>query len=202
MSTSGVVLSVDAGQKGGPLNSFSVIQAWSPCGGKHLLLEQWREQARYPDFRDAFRRMLRRHHPSAVLIEDTNQGSSLLAEIRPRPGMSVHPITPSGDKVERARAQQAVIRSGGVQLPADAVWRESFVAEWRLFPCAGYDDQVDATVQYLEWISRNPAPAKREQGGIAARVDRRGQPLYGLGNLTDSVGHGVAVSLHSRRRWW
>ena len=201
-SDSGVVLSVDAGQKGGPTHSFSVIQAWLPVNGKHLLLHQWREQARYPDFRKAFRKMLKRYRPSAVLIEDTNQGSSLLTEIRPRPGMRVQPIVPIGDKVERARGRQAIIRSGGVQLPADAMWRESFVAEWKLFPCAGYDDQVDATVQYLEWISHNSAPAKREQGGIAGRVDPRGQPLYGLGNLTDSVGHGVAVSLNSRRRWW
>jgi predicted phage terminase large subunit-like protein len=202
MSTSGVVLSVDAGQKAGPANSFSVIQAWLPCGGKHLLLGQWREQARYPDLRDAFHKMLRRHRPSAVLIEDTSQGSSLLTEIRPVTGMRIYPIIPIGDKVERARRHQKIIRSRGVQLPAEAMWRESFVAEWTLFPCAGYDDQVDATVQYLEWISHNPAPAKREQGGIAGRVDPRGQPLYGLGNLTDSVGHGVAVSLNSRRRWW
>ena len=137
-----------------------------------------------------------------MLIEDTNQGSSLLAEIGPRPGMTVHPIIPIGDKVERARGNRAIIRRGGVLLPAYAMWRESFVAEWKLFPCAGYDDQVDATVQYLEWISHNPAPAKREQGGIAGRVDPRGQPLYGLGALNDMQGHGVAVSLNSRRRWW
>ena len=44
MSDAGVVLSVDPGQKGGPTNSFSVIQAWLPVGGNHLLLEQWRDK--------------------------------------------------------------------------------------------------------------------------------------------------------------
>ncbi len=104
MSDAGVVLSVDPGQKGGPTNSFSVIQAWLPVGGNHLLLEQWREQARYPDLRDAVRRMIKRHHASAVLIEDTNQGPSLLSEIRPRPGMGVYPIMPDR-RQDRASSQ-------------------------------------------------------------------------------------------------
>ncbi len=50
-----VVLSIDPGQKGGATNSFSVIQAWAPHGGVHLLLDQWREQARYNEFRSAVR---------------------------------------------------------------------------------------------------------------------------------------------------
>ena len=94
MSDAGVVLSVDPGQKGGPTNSFSVIQAWLPVRGNHLLLEQWREQAHYPVLREAVRRMIKRHNASAVLIEDTNQGPPLLSEIRPRPGMRVCPIMP------------------------------------------------------------------------------------------------------------
>jgi predicted phage terminase large subunit-like protein len=202
MSDSGVVLSVDPGQKGGPTNSFSVIQAWLCVGGNHLLLQQWREQAHYPDLRDALRRMIRRHNASAVLIEDTSQGSALLSEIRLRPGMQICPIIPIGDKVERVRKHQAIIRSCRIQLPSDALWRESFVAEWRLFPCADYDDQVDATVQYLEWISHNAALPKRERAGFAGMTNSRGQQIYGAGNLADRQVQGVAVSQASRRPWY
>jgi predicted phage terminase large subunit-like protein len=202
MSDSAVVLSVDPGQKGGPLHSFSVVQAWLPVRGNHLLLEQWREQARYPDLRDAVRRMIKRHHPSAVLIEDTNQGSPLLSEIRPRPGMGVYPIIPIGDKVERVRKHQALIRYGGIQLPSDAVWRESFVAEWRLFPCAGYDDQVDATAQYLEWISNNPAPPKRKRSGVISMTDSRGQQIRCTGCVPDRRSRGGVLTLGSGRRWY
>ena len=202
MSDSGVVLSVDPGQKGGPTNSFSVIQAWLPVRGNHLLLEQWREQAHYPDLRDALRRMIRRHNASAVLIEDTSQGSALLSEIRFRPGMQICPIIPIGDKIERARKHLTIIRSGGIQLPLDAVWRESFIAEWSLFPCAGYDDQVDATAQYLEWISHNAALPKRERAGFAGMTNSRGQQIYGAGILADRQVQGVAVSQASRRPWY
>jgi predicted phage terminase large subunit-like protein len=202
MSDSGVVLSVDPGQKGGSTNSFSVIQAWLCVGGNHLLLQQWREQAHYPDLRDALRRMIRRHNASAVLIEDTSQGSALLSEIRLRPGMQICPIIPIGDKVERVRKHQAIIRSCRIQLPSDALWRESFVAEWRLFPCAGYDDQVDATVQYLEWISHNAALPKRERSGFIGMTNSRGQQIYGAGILADRQVQGVAVSQASRRPWY
>ena len=202
MSDAGVVLSVDPGQKGGPTNSFSVVQAWLPVGGKHLLLEQWREQAHYPVLREVVRRMIKRHNASAVLIEDTNQGPSLVSEIRPRPGMRVCPIIPIGDKIERAREHQALIRSGGIQLPSDAVWRETFVTEWTLFPCAGYDDQVDATVQYLEWISNNPAPPKRERAAVAGMTNSRGQQIRWTGCTPDAQGRGGVVTLGSGRRWY
>jgi predicted phage terminase large subunit-like protein len=202
MSDSGVVLSVDPGQKGGPTNSFSVVQAWLAVRGNHQLLEQWREQARYPDFRDAVRRMIKRHRPSAVLIEDSNQGPPLLCEIRPRPGMSLHPITPSGDKIERVRKHQAIIRSGGIQLPSDAVWRESFVTEWTLFPCTGFDDQVDATVQYLEWISRNSAPCKRERPAVGVMSNSRGQQIQSTQSIPDAQGRGGVLMLGSGRRWY
>ena len=202
MSDSGVVLSVDPGQKGGPLHSFSVIQAWLPVRGNHLLLEQWREQAHYPVLREAVRRMIKRHNASAVLIEDTNQGPSLVSEIRPRPGMRVCPIIPIGDKIERARKHLTIIRSGGIQLPSDALWRESFIAEWALFPCAGFDDQVDATVQYLEWASHNAALPKRERSGFIGMTNSRGQQIYGAGILADRQVQGVAVSQASRRPWY
>jgi predicted phage terminase large subunit-like protein len=202
MSDSGVVLSVDPGQKGGPLHSFSVVQAWVPVGGNHLLLEQWREQAPYPVLREVVRRLIKRHNVSAVLIEDTNQGSALVSEIRPRPGMRVCPIIPIGDKIERVHKHQAIIRTGGIKLPLDAVWRESFVAEWTLFPCAGYDDQVDATAQYLEWISNNPAPPKRERSGVIGMCNSRGQQIQRTGCIPDAQGRGGVLALNSGRRWY
>src|ERR1700730_12534081 len=202
MSDSAVVLSVDPGQKGGPLHSFSVVQAWLPVRGNHLLLEQWREQARYPDLRDAVRRMIKRHRPSAVLIEDTNQGPSLVSEIRPRPGMRVCPIIPIGDKIERGRKQQAIIRTGCIKLPLDAGGPESFIAEWSLFPCAGFDYQVDATAQYLEWISNNPAPPKRERSGVIGMSNSRGEQIQRTGCIPDAQGRGGVLALNSGRRWY
>ncbi len=39
-----ILITVDPGHRGGPGHSFTVMQAWSPCGNEFLLLDQWREQ--------------------------------------------------------------------------------------------------------------------------------------------------------------
>jgi hypothetical protein len=90
------------------------------------------------------------------LIEDTGQGPALLSEIRAQTGMTVHAIIPVDEKIERIGRHLPTIRAGRIQLPEDATWREEFISEMSLFPYAGFDDQVDATAQYLEWIAAHP----------------------------------------------
>ena len=177
MGQSPVILSIEPGQKGGPTNSFSVIQAWAPKDGAHLLLDQWREQASYPEFRSEVRRFIRVHRPSAVLIEDTGQGPSLSAEISPQNGMELVLITPLGDKVERLRRHRRAIRRGLVQLPQSAAWRAEFISEATEFPYGPYDDQMDALSQYLDWIAEHPNPPMRPPMAICQGVDSQGRPL-------------------------
>src|SRR5262249_56235036 len=101
---------------GGPKNSFTVIQAWCPKDGVHLLLDQWREQATYGESRSAVRRFIRKYRPSVVLIEATGQGPALFSDIKPQNGMELVKITPSGDKVERLRNHPRTLPPGLVQL--------------------------------------------------------------------------------------
>jgi predicted phage terminase large subunit-like protein len=173
-----VVLSIDPGQKGGPAHSYSVIQVWAPKGGAHLLLDQWREQASYPEFRSQARLFIRKYRPSAVLIEDTGQGPSLRAEIKPQNGMELVPITPSGDKVERLREHRRVIHRGLVQLSEGASWYREFISEATQFPYGPFDDQMDALSQYLSWIAEHPNPPKRLPMATAQGVDSRGRVMH------------------------
>jgi predicted phage terminase large subunit-like protein len=176
-SDSGFVLSIDPGQKAGPNHSYSVVQAWLPEGPTHRLLDQWREQASYPDLRSAVRKLMRRYRPSAVLIEATGQGPALISEIKPQPGMTVHAIDPVDEKTERIRRHLPKIRAGCIQLPGDAPWREDFIAEVTVFPYASFDDQVDAAAQYLDWIAINPHPQKRPEQALIVAVNSRGMVL-------------------------
>jgi predicted phage terminase large subunit-like protein len=172
-----VVVSIDPGQKAGADNSFSVIQAWAIHGGRYLLLEQWRAQARYPDFRFEARRIVRRYRPSAVLIEGTGQGPALSAEITPRRGMEVLLITPVEDKVSRLRKHRRLLRSGVLQLPQEAPWASEFLAEATLFPYSAFDDQVDCMSQFLGWIETHPNLQKRPPRALIAGVNSQGMPL-------------------------
>jgi predicted phage terminase large subunit-like protein len=183
-----VVLSIDPGQKGGPTNSFSVIQVWAPKDGAHLLLDQWREQTTYPEFRSQARLFIRKYRPSVVLIENTGQGPALILEIRPQNGMELVPITPAGDKVERLRKHRRPIRQRLVQLAQDAPWYDEFISEATQFPYGPFDDQMDALSQYLNWIAEHPNPPKRPPIATAQGVDSRGRVM-------DSSGHGQGTEI-------
>ena len=196
-----VVLSIDPGQKGGPNNSFSVIQVWAPKDGAHLLLDQWREQATYSEFRSQAWLFIRKYRPSVVLIEATSQGPSLSSDIRPQSGMEVVMITPAGDKVERLRKHRRTIRGGLVQLAQGAVWYQDFIDEAVQFPYGPFDDQMDALSQYLAYIAEHPNVNKRPRMAIIAGVDSCGRPIPPSTTATTQA-KGVVVQLGSRWRRW
>ena len=172
-----VVLSIDPGQKGGPSNSYHVVQAWMSWGGRHFLVDQWRDRGPYRDFRDEVRGFIRRWRPSAILIEATGNGLALVSDIRPQVGMQVVQVTPVDDKVTRLRRHLKTIRAGAVCVPEFAPWLEIFVAELTAFPYGEFDDQVDALSQYLDWIAKNPYLAKRPPRAVAAAISGHGMPL-------------------------
>jgi predicted phage terminase large subunit-like protein len=177
MPHSPVVLSIEPGQKGGRTNSYSVIQVWAPKNGVHLLLDQWREQTSYRELRSQARLFMRKYRPSAVLIEDTGQGPSLMSDIKFQNGMELVPITPVGDKIERLRRHRRAIRDGLVQLPHDAAWRADFISEATQFPHGPFDDQVDALSQYLDWITEHPNLKERPSMAIIQGHDGHGRPM-------------------------
>ncbi len=169
-----VVLSIDPGQNGGPKNSFSVVQAWAPHAGRYLLLDSWREQARYSDLRDQVRRFQRRYRPSVILIEATGQGPALISDIRTERGMEIVPITPHEDKISRLFRHRNAIRSGIVALPEGAPWVAGLTDEVVQFPYGQFDDQVDAMTQFLDWIAEHPHLAKRPPRVIGVAINSRG----------------------------
>jgi predicted phage terminase large subunit-like protein len=194
-----VVLSIDPGQKGGPTNSCSVIQVWAPKDGAHLLLDQWREQATYTEFRSQAQRFIRKYRPSAVLIENTGQGPALISDIRPQNGMELVPITPAGDKVERLRKHRRTIRRGLVLLAQGARWHDEFMAEATQFPYGPFDDQMDALSQYLNWIAEHPNPHKRPPMATAQGVDSQGCLIRLSANGSVIQAEGIAVQSGGRK---
>ena len=93
-----IVLSIDAAQKGGAYNSYNVIQAWTSDGQNHFLLAEWRQQCGYADLLAAYKLFLRKHRPSTILIEDTANGSALIAEAKRKSLVDVIAITPDGGR--------------------------------------------------------------------------------------------------------
>lgn len=193
------VISIDPGQKGGPTNSFSVIQTYAIDGERYLLIDQWRKQARYKKFRGAVRHRIAKYRPSAVVIEATGQGPALKSEISDQRGMDVVMVTPAKSKIERLREHRHLIRAGRVQIPEDAAWREDFLGEAVLFPYGAHDDQMDALSQFLDWITAHPNPQCRPPTACIQGVHSNGLPFRITQSPTMQI-PGRAVLLSNSRR--
>jgi predicted phage terminase large subunit-like protein len=170
-----VILSIDPGQRGGPRNSFNVIQAWMPIAGHHLLIEQWREQCAFDGLRGAYRHFKRRHRAVVALIEATADGPALAAFAKGKQSIRVVDVIPDNrSKQARLLRHISLIRSRRIHIPKSALWRDDYINEFVEFPSSKFDDQVDATTQYLDWISSNPIPEPAPPLGIAVAVGSNG----------------------------
>jgi predicted phage terminase large subunit-like protein len=146
-----VVLSVDPGVTKGRRSAFSVIQVWRVTADRYHLLDLFREQCEYSKLRDALRRFRKRYRPAAILIERAANGNALISDLSRKHGHLVMPIDPDGrSKSARLRVHAETIMAKRIYLPAEASWRDDFVAEFVEFPHGQFADQVDATTQFLD----------------------------------------------------
>lgn len=187
-----VILSVDPGQRSGSQNSFSVIQAWAYAGNDHYLLQQWREQCTYDALRKAYWAFVRAFRPVCALIEATAMGTALISDARR--GASVVEVTPdSRSKAARLAEHVPIIRRKRIWLPEGAPWATNFIQELVSFPHAPFDDQVDATTQYLDWATTHPVPALPPVRGLCAGVTSNGLRLAAGGGSVMASRPGVVV---------
>ena len=61
---------------------------------------------------------------------------------------------PAMDKELRVDAQTVHFENGSVLLPREASWLRDYIIELTGFPNTKYDDQVDSTVQFLDYVNR------------------------------------------------
>jgi predicted phage terminase large subunit-like protein len=155
-----VTLSIDPGHGGS--GSQAVIQAWKRKGKQHFLLDEFCEQCDVEGLRQAFWRFVRKYNPGLVLIENTADGAALRALVHRKARFELGHINPRESKIDRLNRHLRKIRGKQIFLPADAIWRGSFVSEIVGFP-SEFDDRVDAMTQYLDFadtgeVLRQPPP--------------------------------------------
>ena len=173
-----VVLSIDTAQRSGPANSYSTIQAWHRIGSDHYLIGVWREQCNFEGLRSKYWFFVRRFRPAVALIEATAMGPQLIADAQRRQRVKVVEIVPDGrSKVDRLLAHLTTFKRKHIHLPDVAEWREPYIEELVQFPNGACDDQVDATTQYLDWVSTNPVLLTPEPRVLGRAVNSLGQPI-------------------------
>lgn len=95
----------------------------------------------------------RKYNPDLFIVErgaiEKAIGPILRAEMVSRNQyIRLHPMTPTKDKLTRARSIQARLRSGGIKFDKTAHWYGELEDEMVRFPKARHDDQVDA----VSWL--------------------------------------------------
>lgn len=168
------VMSVDAGMKPGPRNSFSTIQVWRPVGSNHYLVDQWRAQCEFDELRREFLGYFRRYRPSAILVERAANGHALISMMKGKHRELIHEITPEGSKTSRLRRHIETILARQILLPKGAAWRDGLVAECVAFPHGKFTDGVDAMTQYLDFMLTQPDLKGLPPRCVGAVVNSRG----------------------------
>jgi hypothetical protein len=87
----------------------------------------------------------------------------------------------------RLHAQTATIENGFVHLPQAAPWLAEYLQELAVFPHGRFDDQVDATAQFLDWFKTGA-----REDGIYAYYRQRAAELQRRKEGAASANHGGA----------
>lgn len=134
---------------------YSVCTTWKVIKKDYYLIDLWRDRLEFPALKRKAIALAQQYKPHGILVEKIGVGISLHDELRDTNAQGVPKpiaIKPHNDKVSRLEGGSARIEAGQVYLPKDVPWLDTFLNELLGFPNTKYDDQVDSTSQFLEWI--------------------------------------------------
>ena len=152
-----VVQAWDTAFKKGSMNDYSVGVTIGISANRYYILDCWRDRLEFPDLKRAVMAQAAKWGATAVLVEDTAAGQSLLQELGRNTRLPLIPVKADKDKVSRANAVTPTHEAGLCYLPMGAHWLSDFVDELASFPSAPHDDQVDAWVHGMTWaMQANP----------------------------------------------
>lgn len=130
-------------------------QVWGRKGADHYLLWRIKKRLNFAQTLDIIRNVSGQY-PLATkkYIEKRASGASVIETLQREVG-GIMPINPSESKVQRANGVLPYMLAGNIHIPDSSIDKnidEDFITEFLQFPNGAHDDQVDATVQYLnEW---------------------------------------------------
>lgn len=130
-------------------SDWSVFANWFFLKTGDLLLDKVdRQKLIVPKLPAVAQRMYSEHRSKFIAIENKSSGTGLGQELRlAKYGMTVVPMTPDTNKVDRSQAAQIRMKNGQVFWPLHGkAWIKAWVAEICDFNAAGtyrHDDQVD-----------------------------------------------------------
>lgn len=151
-----ICLFIDAAQKPGVSNDYSVFAVWARTRNGYYLLDLVREKTDGPLLEELTIQVANKWHVDEIVIEDKSAGSSLIQYLLAYTSLPVTPFNPGRlSKEVRAAAAKPTIKAGKCHLPNKPIMGtedgrevnlvEVFVREHEKFLKAEHDDTVDTT---------------------------------------------------------
>ena len=175
-----IVQSWDAAVTDRETNSYTVCTTWGVCDIGYFLVDVWRKHVEFPEMIHAMHDLAGQWHPQAILVENKSSGQSAIQELR-RSTLPVIAIDVDTDKTARARAASPRAESGKIWIMRDASWARLYLDELCNFPKSEFNDQVDSTTQFINWVHQSwfglTAIYREENQRFRLEKIRRGEPI-------------------------
>jgi predicted phage terminase large subunit-like protein len=150
-----VVLSCDPAGKTDIKNDYTAITVVGVDKRESFLLEVSRGHWTVLEMRDRIKGLASQWQVTHVIVEDTASGMGLIQMLREQTRLNVIGRHPKDDKETRLSRHQGRFEASRIFLPVEAPWLAGFEHELLAFPNGRYDDQVDALLLFLDWLSQN-----------------------------------------------
>jgi predicted phage terminase large subunit-like protein len=150
-----VVLACDPAGKAGIRNDYTAICIIGIDKQTIHLIDVVRGHWTVLEMRNIILAFVAHWRPDLVIVEDTSTGMGLIQLLKEYPSINVIGRRPKDDKETRMARQQGRFEAGRILLPNAASWLAEFENELLAFPNGRYDDQVDALLLFLDWLSDN-----------------------------------------------
>lgn len=183
------VLVIDTATKDAQRNDWTAAGLFYVYSGERraYLVKVRRERLDYPALKKKLVLWRIADQPHLIRVEDKGNGSALLQECRAEGGWPIQGYEP-GDTQKEIRAEQeaAIAESGALSLPEenpDIEWLQDYEDELFEFPAGLFDDQVDFTVNFLNWFRTSiftPFGGFVGFGTSTASDEMRGRMLGGI----------------------
>jgi predicted phage terminase large subunit-like protein len=152
-----IVISLDSANKATELSNYSVFTIWGVHNSLYYLLNVVRLKLNFPELERKALELAHEFCGATFLIEDKASGTQLIQILQSKfiNGVTGYTPPPGADKAMRLHAQTSMFANGRVFLPSSAPWLADYIHELTSFPGTLYNDQVDSTTQFLDYISKN-----------------------------------------------
>ncbi len=145
-----VVQTWDTAVKDGPNCDYSVGMTFAWDDERWVLIDVIRRRMKFGDLKVSARRAYEEWRPQLVIVEDSANGSALVADLRAEKRYEFQRRVVKGSKEERFAEAAEWLESGKLVLLRDTDYFNDLRRELCAFPDGRFDDQVDAISLFVK----------------------------------------------------